>query len=638
MAIIKVETPDGVVDVEIEGEEPNQEEQQAIMNTFFSEKADVGTINQKAGINFATASGEELQEYIKSREALGVDAITGEKLERDPSEEADVDYVSGLRNFRIRAGLANKETTEERSAYLRDQVGIDGFRIDEKGRFILTKVGREKLNMPDGPELAIDEKGISRYDLADFVGQSGVPLTVGIGASLLTGGLGTIAAMGVVGVSMGIGKLLDEAFESAQGYQRESVGEIGKAAVVEGVFGAAGEGLGRFVSGALGRLFKGSASSQAEASKAGGRELLEKGFRPSVEGGAPGTFGILTRLQAIYEGISPNQKAAEKNVKALMEELKRVSKTELGGVSDESVEKLGKVIKKDIEKIYADSDTLLKNAEKIKNKEIEREISKLIKPLQAGENLGLKEVKGLLASKALFSEAIDDLYLRVDSLLGQGQDIIPVGNLKKTIDEALIDASPKVEREIRRSKAMKILEDAEERAKERLRKARPSSIGGFGADDINRELFIPPSEANRIRSMLADMEYAGVPGVDFSKIRQAIDVGFTDARGILSKTLTTLRTQRDQPVSSNMLGQLGTDRFMMDFGGGLANLDDLAKGLDILKETQKIYAQGFNRLNDPVVKVLMNATKKGKIKKDDQLLAHVVNKVDSEDLKRFFQA
>ena len=85
-----------------------------------------------------------------------------------------------------------------------------------------------------------------------------------------------------------------------------------------------------------------------------------------MEGGAPGTFGVLTRLQAIYEGISPNQKAAETNVKALMAELKRVSQTELGGVSDEAIENLGKVIKKDIENIYTESDELLKNAQKIK--------------------------------------------------------------------------------------------------------------------------------------------------------------------------------------------------------------------------------------------------------------------------------
>ena len=645
MPIIKVETPDGIVDVEIEGEEPNQDEQQAIFNTFFSDQGSA-TRKDKSTLDLATASGEEIQEYIRTKEALGVDAATGEAIKRDPTEEVGVDYVSGLRNFRIRAGLANKETTEERAAYLKDQVGLDGFRLDEKGRFILTKVGRQKLNMPDGPEIAIDEKGLSRYDLADFIGQSGVPLTVGIGASILTGGIGTIPAMLTVGASMGVGKLLDEAFESAQGYQRESAGQIAKAAAVEAVFGAAGEGVGRFVSGALGRLFKGSASRQAEEAKEGGRELLKQGFRPTVEGGAPGTFGILTRLQAIYEGISPNQAAAEKNVKALMAELKRVSQVELGGVSDDAVEKLGKVIKKDVEKIYADNNTLLKNAEKIKNQEIEREVRKLIKPLEAGENLGLKEVKGLLTSKALFSEAIDDLYTRADSLLGpKGQDIIPVANLRKAIDEALENASPKVEREIKNSKAMDILREAEERAKNRLRGG-PMAVDEQGRaiprelsrEAIDRELFINPSEGNRIRSMLADMEYTGVPGVNFAKLREAIDEGFTDGAGILEQVINVMKGQRQKPLSPNMLGQLGVDRITANFGGGVANVEDLLKGLTILRDTQVIYAQGFNRLNQPVVKLLMNATKKGKIKKDDQLLAHVINKADAEDLKGFFLA
>ena len=149
MPIIKVETPDGIVDVEIEGEEPNQDEQQAIFNTFFSDQGSA-TRRDKSTLDLATASGEEIQEYIRTKEALGVDAATGEAIKRDPTEEVGVDYVSGLRNFRIRAGLANKETTEERAAYLKDQVGLDGFRLDEKGRFILTKVGRQKLNMTDG--------------------------------------------------------------------------------------------------------------------------------------------------------------------------------------------------------------------------------------------------------------------------------------------------------------------------------------------------------------------------------------------------------------------------------------------------------------------------------------------------------
>ena len=80
MGIIKVETPQGIVNVEIEGEEPTQEEQTALYNTFFSggREAQVET-----DIDLATASFEEVQEYVKQREALGIDPATGEKIQRD---------------------------------------------------------------------------------------------------------------------------------------------------------------------------------------------------------------------------------------------------------------------------------------------------------------------------------------------------------------------------------------------------------------------------------------------------------------------------------------------------------------------------------------------------------------------------
>ena len=51
--------------------------------------------------------------------------------------------------------------------------------------------------------------------------------------------------LAIVGGATAVGKLLDEAFESAQGYQRQTAGEIAKDAAWEGVFGATGEGVGR---------------------------------------------------------------------------------------------------------------------------------------------------------------------------------------------------------------------------------------------------------------------------------------------------------------------------------------------------------------------------------------------------------
>ena len=37
--------------------------------------------------------------------------------------------------------------------------------------------------------------------------------------------------------------------------------------------------------------------------------MLERGYRPTIEGAAPGAFSIVGRAQAIYEGVIPNKKA-----------------------------------------------------------------------------------------------------------------------------------------------------------------------------------------------------------------------------------------------------------------------------------------------------------------------------------------
>ena len=80
--------------------------------------------------------------------------------------------------------------------------------------------------------------------------------------------------------------------------------------------GFLGEGIGRGISAIVGRFLKGASTEAIEQSKELGREMLNRGYRPTVEGGAPGSFfSILSRVQAVYEGVIPNKTAALKNVK-----------------------------------------------------------------------------------------------------------------------------------------------------------------------------------------------------------------------------------------------------------------------------------------------------------------------------------
>ena len=245
MAIIKVRTPGGIEKVRIKGDSPTPEEEQAIMNQFFSSGTQPVQGNVPE-IDLATATVEEIDQYRIALEQAGINPSTNQPFQ--PGEfrslkDPGVDYTSGLKDFGLRTKLGTFELPEEKAAYLTDKVGKDGFRQDQGGRFILTKKGRKKLGMEDGPEIAIDEEGFSRYDLADFAGEGGYSLATGIGAGVLLSGVGTIPAALGVATTMGLTKLIDEAAEEASGYQRQTKEQQYKDAIFEGALGFAGAPL-----------------------------------------------------------------------------------------------------------------------------------------------------------------------------------------------------------------------------------------------------------------------------------------------------------------------------------------------------------------------------------------------------------
>ena len=167
MGRIKVNTNLGPVFVNIRGDNPTDEEKELILSK----------IKELPQSDFTEApSIAEMDAFQKQRTSLKQE----DKKEKDTLKDPEVDYTSGLQDLSIRLGFSNKELDSEKTAYLKDVIGEGGFRQDKGGRFIITKQGREKLNLGEGPELAIDEEGLSRYDVVDFVGEAGLPLGVGI--------------------------------------------------------------------------------------------------------------------------------------------------------------------------------------------------------------------------------------------------------------------------------------------------------------------------------------------------------------------------------------------------------------------------------------------------------------------------
>ena len=578
-------------------------------------------------LDLTTASKEEILEYKRQRDRLNVDPVSGEQLDTtDSLKDPDVDYTSGLQDFRIRAGFANKEKDSEKAAYLTDQVGKDGFRQDKGKRFIITKEGRKKLGMPDGPEFAVDEEGVSRYDIADFVGEAGVPLTVGIGASIAASGVGFLPGVAIVGGATAVGKLLDEAFEASQGYQRQTAGEIAKDAAWEGVFGATGEGVGRGLSRLFGRLFKGSGSKTAEDAKEIGREMRRLGFAPTVEGGAPGAFGILTRLQAVYEGISPNKKAAERNVNALLQQLKG-----LRGFDEDAVEELGKVIQDDITKLYSSYDDAFAAANRELDTEIERRIAQIMEPLKRGDEVGQDAVEGITQAKNIFNKNVDFLYKKVDDALGKDNQIIPLGKVQEEIEKGLQQATKGVRSEFGKGSAV---EDILKKVRARARRRLQANGVRVTEENIRRAMRATTQEATMLRNIMSELEFTG--NKTFGVIKGALDESFMDAEDLLNVRISVAEKTLDD--IDGLPGQM-TNLFQGDFGGGSVSTKRLKEGLTLLRRTKQYYAKGYKRLNDPVYQSLVKATSEGRIQLDPvAILGRVVKNNQPKLLERILRS
>ncbi len=444
-------------------------------------------------IDLSTASKEEIQDYARKLRIAGIDPTTMKPAKAGEISDLKlpgVDYETGVDDFGLRTGLGARETKDEKIAYLNDKIGEDAYTFDPGGRVILNQKGRDILGLGEGRDIAIDEEGFSTGDFADFLGQAGVPLGTGLVAGLAMSGAGFIPAAFVVGGTMAASKIAEEAYETAQGYQRQSPSDILRDAAYEGVLGVTGEGLGRLISRAFGRLIKGPAGPEAEAARRGAAQLLEKKFRPTIEGAAPGLRPVLNRLQAIYEGIFPNQKAADQNLKILMQELRG-----LRGTNQEALNTLESTIKNDIGTIYSTLDDNIKSAEKVLDTQIKNDVESIIRPLQNGERLSGDLVRKLLTSKAIFDEQSDALFSAATKSLGKNNRIVPIAPIKQALDDASATGSfpgnAPILREINQAIA-------------RTKRRSPTPLTD---DEAVRFTYLTPERAQFLRRVLNDMQY-----------------------------------------------------------------------------------------------------------------------------------
>lgn len=602
MGIITVETPNGPIRVEIAGEVPTEQEKRAIISGVrrLSQTGSPSVVTRTPGMtkpDLATMSPDQIREYVRMRQQAGFDE-TGQQM--DPEEYANiyreegVDYTQGLQdtgNF-SRFGYGRMETDKERENYLRSTVGEGGFRQDALGRFVLTQKGRQNLGMGEGPDLAIDEEGLSWGDFSEFLGENALPMAAGIGAGLMASGVGFFPGLAIAGIAAGAGKALDEGIEYAQGLQDQSFDDVMRDVAFEGAFGMLGEGLGRGISAAAGRLIKGPGSEAGEASRAKLRELLGRGFRPTVSGGGGDDFRpIMGRVQGMYEAIFPNKKAAELNAKTIVDELRSLRVVDEARLND-----LSDILKKDVDRIYGTAADNLVRAERILDTTVERNLGKVFSNLRTQGSVPKDIIGAVQLSKRLFDENMDSVFTKIDQVLG-GQAIIPTAGIKAALDGLVVDSAA----DIASTRFAKMVADLPQ--------------------------YATVQEISRIRTAISDA--TANPGLvadanvgSLSALKSSITSALNGAEVFLQRSV-------GMPVEPGKA--LGPKGFSASF-------EDMSNALGTLRRANRLYRKGMMRFDNAVTQNIIQQARRAGGVNEKFVLEQIIEKDNPEALRQLLMA
>ena len=461
MGIINVETPDGIKRVEIVGDKPTAEEQNAIANTFFAQStAETEESETSLGdIDISNMSNDELTQYFTARgqrergqqEIIGAEGQAQQPAYPSPTVEGEVDSIV------FRTGFGSKDTEKERMEYIEEKFGPNtavkfgpedyGINLDNVEASI-----KEDYNLESSGTIRVNEPGFTKYDIPQFIGEYRGPLIATTLAAPFLAPLGFIAGVVATGAVAGLGKGVDEGIEYLEGTQRQTGAEVRGDMIKEALWMAAGEGILRPVFKVARRLFKGPGPkiedttridtlmevaksrgvtlSRNEATKivqeeqrAGIKEIVRGGGKTTIEEATGKT--VWGRIQAVYEAIIPNQAVLRSNqdyIKGLMKQYEKgsISQTDFLKAMNETSKRLTD----DLQKAMKDPKTASKIANAHLRDVVEKEVS-ILSEIVANKK-GAKLSKGLAEE---YTIAVDDahrlfkadnqaLYSLADDLIG----------------------------------------------------------------------------------------------------------------------------------------------------------------------------------------------------------------------------
>jgi len=605
MAIISVETPDGIKKVEIEGDAPTEEEELLIQQTFFSDDAPAPS----GPPDPATTPYSELKAYYQAQES------TDEVSDIAPTVEGQV-TDSG-----VRYEFGKRDTAQEQEEFLTQVYGPDSFVKDNRGRYLLNLDNispevKAQQNLPDeGGLMWFNKPGggfLGLFDMPDIVefgGRYRGELIGGTAAALATTGVGLLPASILIGLGAGAGKGFDELQEYVQGTQRQTPDEIYGDVATAAAYNAGGNLI---VGGAIrtvGKLIRGPGNPDAQvisdlmdqglsasAAKAAAVQMQRTTTRDAIKGGARPTIqeatgkSVLGRIQAIQESIFPNKKAARANRKYVQDLIQKYKSGELsddafGAALDQNVKDVSRLISGAMK----DPDEAVKLANQQLRDVIEAEMNLLKQVYTTGDETAAAFQNEMTRMVRLWQNNNKELYDNAGQLMGDAK-LFKSQGLRKLVDDQ-IKAPLAAEQGLANNPVYKYI----------LGKKDDYTIGELQA-------LRSAVQNSRSGSLVGDVTDNQLKGLS-----DKLDEMFDGAANSINQKIVQLRSGGNATYADVGLappsGRPSSQFIPKDDANKLA--DQLSSGLEKFKDAQKHYREGAEIFKTGAMNMLNQNIKEG---------------------------
>ena len=552
MGNVQLNTPEGAINILIEGDQPNVEESIKIANILR---------DRGAGKQVSNEASEQ------------------EKLEQL------FDTNTGIKSASLRAALSAAENNAEEDAILaKFDIGEGEFLRDKRGRLALTPEGASKLGQTVEKNTLIDEDGFSRYDLADLAGIA-PELIGGIGGAIAGQIAIPIPILGAAigaGVGAGTGQGVEEIIEAGAGVSKQSAGEIAKDIGTEAAIGFVGDGL----FGLLGKAFSIGKKSMTAGKELTAEELeiagksIEMDILPSLS--AIRAPSVIARTQAIGEKIFKTSDRLKKNNDVMAQKIADFRAKSGANTADEAGEALLRGLKED--------NAGLIKAEEEARKAVLKQFEDTANTFGAAANRNAyidDEVFELLAkAQDNFGQLMSQNFKSVDNLMGSvtgSKAFIPIKEFDAKVNALLKDYAGATDRS-----GMDII-----RALEGMQK-----VGGktFNKKASFNQLYI-------LRKSLNDNAMAGE-----STVSNVLKPLVADIDRILKSTDLEAAAQGAKMTSDELTlltkAQGSLDKARADFATGKQLLEDLS-GNRILKDLDDYVRNNVEPVDPKIYKDLV---------------------------------